>query len=279
MIGQRETKNFVLQSKKPCILVGKKGMGKLTLCNELYPTAKVIGNGSDKIKIDSIREVIKDSINLTEQVYIIRNCDNLTLQSQNALLKILEDCPSHVRFVLLCIDIDRLLMTIKSRCNIYRMPLYTNDEIEEYVKLNYPHIRKFALLHNYCMGVIGKVDRIAGKKFKDIRDLSLKIVSNLDKASVGNVFNLVKYFEPFSEDVDLILDTLMVMYNDIHLIQSGCEEQIIDFALLETYKNLQVDRPCQSVIILAKYKSRLGIPYSLTPFVDNLMLELKGMKL
>jgi DNA polymerase-3 subunit delta' len=279
VIGQKETKEFVLNSEKPCILVGKRGMGKLTLVKELFPAATIIGNGEDNIKVDDIRVILENAVNTYSQCYVIRNVDNMNVHGQNALLKILEECPLHIKFVILCEELSRVLQTIKSRCNIRKMELYTNSEIEEYVKLNYPNIKKFGMLQNYCMGVLGRVDRIAGKTFKDIRDVCISIVFNLPRTSTGNLFNIVTHLQPFEKDLDLVLDTLMIFYSDLHQVKSGVESQIIDTLLLDRYKEFEITpKQCmRNIMSLDAYKRKMGVPYNFTMFVDTLMMRLKGV--
>ena len=278
MIGQREIKELVLNSNKPCILVGKKGMGKLTLANECYPSSSIIGNGKDRIKVEEIRQILEQVINMNAQEYVIRNADNLTIQSQNALLKVLEECPSYVRFVILCEDLSKVLTTIKSRCNIYKMKLYEDNEIEEYVKLNYPNIKKYRMLQNYCRGILGTVDRIAGKLFVDVRNVAIKVVFNLPRTSVGNVFNIINHVKPVEDDLDLLLDTMMVLYTDLHFVKIGAEEFVTDTALLDKYREFDItpEQASKNVMILDKYKRKMGVPYNFTMFIDTLMLRLKG---
>ena len=76
------------------------------------------------ISVDEIRKIRKDCYILPNEckkkVYIIKNGQNLGQASQNALLKILEDPPKYVCFIIQCDDEQKLMHTILSRCSIYR---------------------------------------------------------------------------------------------------------------------------------------------------------------
>lgn len=51
-----------------------------------------------------------------EKVYIIKDADTMNEQAQNAALKILEEPPKGVHFILCVSNPERLLVTVRSRC-------------------------------------------------------------------------------------------------------------------------------------------------------------------
>ena len=101
-------------------------------CNECK-NCKSINEGrfSDLIEIDaasnrSIDEIrsLKEKINYQpveglKKVYIIDEAHMLTKEAFNALLKTLEEPPSHVIFILATTELDKILPTIISRCQRY----------------------------------------------------------------------------------------------------------------------------------------------------------------
>ncbi|MBQ3299018.1 MAG: DNA polymerase III subunit gamma/tau [Ruminococcus sp.] len=80
-------------------------------------------------KIDDIRSVI-DEVQGTPykcryKVYIVDEVHMLTAESFNALLKILEEPPSHVIFILATTEVHKIMLTIQSRCqrfDFHRIP-------------------------------------------------------------------------------------------------------------------------------------------------------------
>jgi DNA polymerase III subunit gamma/tau len=113
------------------LLTGPTGCGKTT-------TGRIIANrlgakGGDIIEldfaslrgIDSVRDIIHRSqfkpIEGKVKVWVIDEVHKATNDAQNAMLKILEDTPKHVYFILCTTDPQKLIATIKGRCSIFEM--------------------------------------------------------------------------------------------------------------------------------------------------------------
>lgn len=84
-------------------------------------------------KVDDIREILEQTrytpSNLKKRVYIIDEVHMLTTQAFNALLKTLEEPPSHVLFILATTEIHKVLPTILSRCQRFDFKRINLDEI------------------------------------------------------------------------------------------------------------------------------------------------------
>jgi DNA polymerase-3 subunit delta' len=77
------------------------------------------------LPIDVIREFLIERVALrpalsARRVFIISEAEKLNISSQNALLKVLEEPPGYCTIILLCTRLERLLPTIKSRCQTIR---------------------------------------------------------------------------------------------------------------------------------------------------------------
>ena len=91
---------------------------------------KIKNNADIDIKIypkNNEKLLVSDSNEITDEVYIkpaehdnkvfiINNIEASTEQAQNKLLKVLEEPPKNVYFLISCQDENRVLQTIKSRC-------------------------------------------------------------------------------------------------------------------------------------------------------------------
>ena len=91
-------------------------------------------NSKGEIKIKDVRELIRQ-INLTPgqsryKLAIIKDADNLSVESANTILKTLEEPPKTAKIFLLSADLN-LLSTIKSRCQIIRTEDTDSKKIQE----------------------------------------------------------------------------------------------------------------------------------------------------
>ena len=88
------------------------------------------------LPIDVIREFLIDKVSVRpvlsgKRVFIISEAEKLNAASQNALLKVLEEPPGYCHIFLICTRMDRLLPTTKSRCQIIRFGLVSEERIIE----------------------------------------------------------------------------------------------------------------------------------------------------
>lgn len=146
LVGNEETvealQTMLKKNKVPHTFLfhGESGCGKTTIARIL---ASSLGcsqsdyseiNASDFRGIDSVRDIIQNAKYLPLQgavkVYVIDECHKLTNDAQNAMLKILEDTPKHVYFILCTTDPQKLIGTIKSRAVQFRMTTLSDKEMK-----------------------------------------------------------------------------------------------------------------------------------------------------
>ena len=125
------------------LFAGTRGTGKTTLARlfakaigvsdvDLYEIDAASNRGIDDIR--ELREAVHTSpYESPYKVYIIDEVHMLTKEAFNALLKTLEEPPAHVIFVLATTEVEKLLDTILSRCQVFTMREPTRAAIAEMV--------------------------------------------------------------------------------------------------------------------------------------------------
>lgn len=101
----------------------------------MHPSLLVIGNDESKeITVDEVREINRFlSLTSAETKYrmvIIDNAENMNLNAQNSLLKILEEPPQNSILILISHSPDRLLLTIRSRVIESKFLIPSPEEIK-----------------------------------------------------------------------------------------------------------------------------------------------------
>jgi len=121
------------------LLHGPTGCGKTTLgriiANELGCKGTDFRevDSADFRGIDTIREMRKQScykpLEGPCRVWLLDECHKLSNDAQNALLKALEDSPTHVYYILATTDPQKLLATIKGRCSQFQVNPLSDSEM------------------------------------------------------------------------------------------------------------------------------------------------------
>lgn len=98
----------------------------------IHPDIEIVEKTAREHSVDSMRAVRARAAVVPNEagrsVAVIREADAMNPQAQNAMLKILEEPPAHAVFVLLADNPQRLLETVRSRCETVNLtPERTRD--------------------------------------------------------------------------------------------------------------------------------------------------------
>lgn len=150
LVGNSSIKNslksVLSREDKPhaFLLLGQSGCGKTTI-------GRIIGtmigcseedfreyNSSNTRGIDTIREISQNAhyapLVSKVKVYLLDEVHQLTRDAMNAILKILEDCPPHVYFILCTTEPEKLLKTIHTRCSAYQVKALSSSEMKKLIE-------------------------------------------------------------------------------------------------------------------------------------------------
>ncbi|MEG1003816.1 MAG: DNA polymerase III subunit delta' [Clostridium sp.] len=178
---------------------------------------------------DIIEEVSKRPYEGDKKVIIIYDAEKLTVQAQNALLKTIEEPPSGVFIILLTTNLEIILDTIKSRCQIYKLTPLNNEEMIEYIKLNH-NINEEDILSMlaYSEGIPGRAERfLKDPELQELRNLIIDMLKDINKNEVDVTLKYENAFLKFKDEKEELLNIIATFIRDIILYKEINDTRLI----------------------------------------------------
>ncbi len=250
------------------LIIGEDGIGKSLIAREF--AMNILGVEKDKdyidiveyrtnkesFGIDNVREIIaeanKKPYEFNKKVIIIYSGEKITVQAQNALLKTIEELPKGVFIIITSNSSESILDTIKSRCQIYRLWALNNEEMNEFINVNYEDIdrEKVTSLLSFSEGIPGRIEKlIVDESYNTIRSI---VIDLLKEISTNNLEIILKYSDIFykfkgrENDILSILTSFIrdiVVYKEISeqiaILNSDKIKDIEEIANVISYKKLE----------------------------------------
>lgn len=181
-------------------------------------------------QVDELRKAVIETLgyfpnDADYKFYIIEKAEELSVQSQNLLLKSIEEPPAYAVFFFLCEDSQSLLETVRSRCRTVRISDFTTAEIIEILSKQYPakseeEITYSALLSQGSLGLALKF--LNHKEDSDAALTAFKIVNVLvagKKSEAFELFNSLTLKGP--EFADILKSSLLFLRDIISYKNDG----------------------------------------------------------
>jgi DNA polymerase-3 subunit gamma/tau len=123
-----------LNDNEPCGSCSNCEMIKNDRCRDVIEINCAV-NG----KVEEVRELISERLRIPPtngkwRIIILDECHMLTTQSQNALLKPIEEPPPYVKFFLCTTDKEKVVPAIQSRCEHHEMSLVNDKDMISIMK-------------------------------------------------------------------------------------------------------------------------------------------------
>ena len=207
------------------------------------------------VSAEQAREIVSDAyikpFESSKKVYIVEDGSVLNEFAQNCLLKILEEPPEYVVFIIIAPGETVLLQTVLSRCTLVRFPTVEKSVMLEYIKKKYPdEADRAGLLYGLSGGIPGVVDTIlADPEFVQLREESLKMLIPLMSSHRISAYTVCDFLENNKEKAERIIDFWQSFLRDILMIKNKSEKIIINTDMQEQLKNLAIKMPDNFPII------------------------------
>jgi DNA polymerase III subunit delta' len=134
-------KFIVARAFAASILCGDYGCGECDVCRrvmeEKHPDVTVVRPAGKNIPVQTIRDIRGDAFRKPSEsdrrVFIIKNAERMWEEGASTLLKVLEEPPKNVIFILVTSSPGGMLATIKSRCQEVRFSRIPLGELRDYL--------------------------------------------------------------------------------------------------------------------------------------------------
>lgn len=224
------------------------------LINQNYlPSFKIIEPLGNTIKKEQILELKKNFSSLPiytkDNIYVIKNAEKMTASSANTMLKFLEEPEEHIIGFFITNNLNNVIPTIKSRCEILKVK-YNKHELDvdsvddllnnEFLKIAKEYIykleveKKDSIMYNRNV-LLNKLSE--RESIKKIFQIIIIIYNEL----LNKKLNLVNKFEKFSDldyllklDIQNILFKIKILNNFLDDINSNVNlELLLDKFVIE----------------------------------------------
>ena len=174
-----------------CHAQGERPCGVCPACQKsVHPDITLLGGEGSPLTVDAIRRVREEAFVLPNEssyrVMILADAQNMQHQAQNALLKILEEPPAHVLFILTCDNRASLLETIRSRCVCLPLTPVPWEQVGEELRRRLPDCDEESLkrAHSLFGGYVGQViDGVTDGTFREVLELVAQFAVALGEVS------------------------------------------------------------------------------------------------
>ncbi len=128
-------------------------------------------NGADKTSINDIRDLIEFSrygpTSSKYKIFIIDEVHQISSSAFNALLKILEEPPNYLKFILATTEIKKVPVTIVSRCQRFDLSRVKSEDLFQFIK------------------------KVKDKENGNVSDNALKLIVKISEGSVRDALSLL----------------------------------------------------------------------------------------
>ncbi len=258
----------------------------VTIIDLNYKTNSSETKSRTKIGIDDIKDMERQaSLSPYEgkcKVFIIDGAENLSSEAANSFLKILEEPPDQVFFILLSSDYKQLLPTLISRCQRIELKRMGNIEMKNILIDNYGlDDNKSELLARLSEGCIGwaltaSVDEgLLKDRNAKLSELELLLQSGLDER-----FSYINQLGNDRKEIEKVINMWITWWRDMLLINNGCGELVVNFDFLSRLTEYAQEFDLADIINfidnLYKTLDQISQNANLRLVLEVLMLDMPG---
>ena len=189
-----------------------------------HPDLQIIRPSGAWIKIDQIRElqkrIIYRPLEGVRKVYILTEAERMNLEAANCLLKTLEEPPADSILILLTTNLDALLPTIRSRCQIIPFHSLVISELAGHL------VERFDIDESQALRVATTAGGAVGKSLTLLQDGASFEEEIPEIMIANNRLDAFRIAEKWTQQPEA-LDHLVTWYRDLVLLHQGAPVDLL----------------------------------------------------
>jgi DNA polymerase-3 subunit delta' len=208
---------------------------------------------ASEIKIAQIRESLRTlefrPLEGKSKVFIIDPANAMKDSAANALLKGLEEPPEDSYWILLAVNVNELILTIRSRCQAYQFMPLTRDEIRRCGVTD-------ELVIRWSQGSVGRARSLDAESLRAQREPVLELLETAAGADESRFRDMLarsaELGKPRNEFRDRVT-ALGVLLADLVYLDSGAGENVVNVDILKRLEKLAARLGTERLVALADH--------------------------
>lgn len=189
------------------------------------------------------------SLTNKNKVYIIEEVEKMNQHASNSLLKFLEEPAQNIYAILITSNLNKVLPTIKSRCQILMIDNKNDFKMVSYDK-------------DYINKILDIISGFEKEKYDFLPYIYANFNKKIEKEDLKNFIKVVKYF--YEDCLNNLLNSEIVNFKDY-------KDYVINVSSLNDVKKV-----VNKLYIIVKEENKLDYNLNTNLFLDNLLIRLEG---
>lgn len=219
-------------------------------------------NAADNNSVEDVRGIIESSqyapVSMDYKVFIIDEVHMLSTSAFNALLKLFEEPPKYIKFILCTTERKKIPATILSRAAQYQIKRISDTVIQEHItevakrydyileldaailiaKYAYGAMRDALSILEQCMGKEKTITQEYVKGLLGIENISVcfEMIEKLNKKDFIGIISIIEKITAEAKDISLIVNDMLEIISNVVVYKNT--NKIESISNTENYKTL-----------------------------------------
>ena len=195
---------------------------------KVYPPKDRTKEKDKKILVADVREILEDScilpIETEKKVYILNNVQTMSAAAQNKILKLLEEPPKAVYFVLGTTQQAAVLQTVQSRSKLLQFGHFTESALLQFIDRHYPNAIDKQSAIVLANGNINRLQELLSAEESQFAPLYI-----LQKVAIMQSRDIVDFTREYADKSAVLrfFASLQIVLRELLLMHIGNKESLL----------------------------------------------------